>query len=129
MRSGGSLTFWHNKFGEPDSSQNAPNSQGSLFFIRSPRFLPIKASWQKMSCTPCPVGPMPAADREPFDQLSFYGEPKTRINGRRNSTARAHLNCGLNDVLIPISAASGNVARQSKSRQGRHGNVVGAADS
>jgi hypothetical protein len=72
---------------------------------------------------------MPAADREPFDQLSFYGEPKTRISGRRNSTARAHLDFGLNDVFIPIPAAGGNVPRQSKSRQGRHGNVVGTADS
>src|SRR5262249_60639364 len=35
---------------------------------------------------------------------------------------------GLDDVLVPVAGASGNVARQRKVRQRGHGDVVGAAN-
>src|SRR5215469_13077033 len=72
--------------------------------------------------------PVVGANGEPVDSLAanLVSEPR----GLRDvdGATWGHFNLRLDDVLIPVAPARGNVAGQRKSGKSGHRDVVGAAD-
>src|SRR5882724_4044205 len=66
--------------------------------------------------------------RQFFNAIASYFISESRSLWNADGALRRDLNRGLDDVLIPITRAGGDVARKRESRQRGHGDVVRAAD-
>src|SRR5215472_3934566 len=79
-----------------------------------------------MECSGC--FPVVGANGEPIDSLAADLESEPGSLRDVDGATWGDFNLRLDDVLIPVAAAGGNVAGQRKSGKSGHRDVVGAAD-